>query len=165
MKYFALRCNSTVTAIGYRLFLEHAQEWEGAGVLEGGHHLFCFGRFLRGACSFAPPYFALLPSLVCYLNPVWFDLASPDPLRTLCLAFRLLCGSSQEYGAHVPLSVLDADTTTLRSLVPIIKAEGRGREGAPATGPSGEGAATAAGGAVVAGVASSQTMVREPTGK
>ncbi|CBJ27587.1 conserved unknown protein [Ectocarpus siliculosus] len=96
-------------------------------------------------------------------------LPDPDvPFYTLGLSSMTAAQFSglleQEYGAHVPLSVLDADTTTLRSLVPIIKAEGRG-EGAPATGPSGQGAVTAAGGAAVAGVASSQTMVREPTGK
>ncbi|CAM9878768.1 unnamed protein product [Ectocarpus sp. 13 AM-2016] len=97
-------------------------------------------------------------------------LPDPDvPFYTLGLSSMTAAQFSglleQEYGAHVPLSVLDADTTTLRSLVSLIKAEGGAGEGAPVTGPSSQGAATAAGGAAVAGVASSQTMVREPTGK
>lgn len=53
---------------------------------------------------------------------------------------------SQEYGAHVPLAVLDADNTTLRSLIPLVK-----------TGTGGE--------AVVPGVASAETMHRESPGK
>lgn len=52
----------------------------------------------------------------------------------------------QEYGAHVPLSVLDADDTTLRSLVPLVKAGTGGQ-------------------AVVPGVVSSETMTRESPGK
>lgn len=54
---------------------------------------------------------------------------------------------SQEYGAHVPLSVLDADTTTLRSLVPLVKAGTGGEAAVP-----------------VAGVSSSETMVRDSPG-
>eukprot|EP00752_Nemacystus_decipiens_P007927 g7081.t1 len=54
----------------------------------------------------------------------------------------------QEYGAHVPLSVLDADATTLRSLVPLVKAGTGGQAVDP-----------------VAGVASSETMVRDSPGK
>eukprot|EP00903_Cladosiphon_okamuranus_P015957 g14739.t1 len=63
----------------------------------------------------------------------------------------------QEYGAHVPLSVLDADNTTLRYLVPLVKAGTGGESGARVS--SGEA------GARVPGVVSSETMVRESPGK
>ena len=61
---------------------------------------------------------------------------------------RFFPPESQEYGAHVPLSVLDADNTTLRSLVPLVKAGTGGEAVAP-----------------VPGVVSSETMVRESPGR
>ncbi|CAN0537451.1 unnamed protein product, partial [Laminaria digitata] len=65
---------------------------------------------------------------------------SPDvPFYTLGLSSMSAAQFSglleQEYGANIPLSVLDADNTTLRSLVPTVKAAGVSSDGAEALAP------------------------------
>lgn len=75
----------------------------------------------------------------------------------------------QEYGAHVPLALLDADDTTLRSLVPVVKAGGAAPTAAGPANPGGSASASmggaAAEGAATGGAVSSETMIRESPGK
>lgn len=86
--------------------------------------------------------------------------------RSVSLFWYLLF--RQEYGAHVPLSLLDADNTTLRSLVPIVRDAGVSGDGTVALAP-GAGSASVGAGAVVGGAVtgppSSNVMIRDTPGR